>query len=113
MCTSMAALVFTIHSQKVTPWCSYISVCLLLLYIVGFGLGLGPCSSIIPNEIFHQDSRPTAISLTNVVHWASNFLVQLTFVFIQASSPDTIQVSYVFSLTLALYFRRPVASFCF
>ncbi|CAH8612988.1 unnamed protein product [Dicrocoelium dendriticum] len=51
------------------------STCLILLFICGFALGLGPVPALIVSEIFRQGPRAAAYSISQCLLWLSNLIV--------------------------------------
>lgn len=60
-------------------------VCIIavLIYIIGFAIGLGPIPFIVVSELFQQDARAAAMSFSLAFNWICNFILVLTFRFIQ------------------------------
>uniref|UniRef100_A0A8C7XX88 Solute carrier family 2 member 2 n=1 Tax=Oryzias sinensis TaxID=183150 RepID=A0A8C7XX88_9TELE len=92
------------------PWMSYVSMVAIFLFVSFFEIGPGPIPWFIVAEIFSQGPRPAAIALAGCCNWTSNFIIALTFPYIQA-----LMGCYVFILfaalllcfTLFIYFRVP------
>ncbi len=51
----------------------------MMLYIVAFGIGLGPVFWVMLGELFPSDQRARGASAGATVNWLSNFLVSLLF----------------------------------
>lgn len=51
----------------------------MMLYIVAFGVGLGPVFWVMLGELFPSDQRARGASAGATVNWLSNFLVSLLF----------------------------------
>lgn len=62
-----------------------ISIIAMLTFVLGFALGLGPIPYTIVSEIFRQEPRAAAMSLSMAIQWTCNFILLLTFRFIQKS----------------------------
>jgi len=58
---------------------SYISIVMVILFVVGFAVGPGSIPWFFVTELFGQEARPTATSVAVVTNWSANFLVGLTF----------------------------------
>lgn len=56
-----------------------ISIVFILIYIVGFALGLGPVPALIVAEIFRQGPRAAAYSLSQSLQWTANLLVLVSY----------------------------------
>lgn len=66
---------------------------LVFVYIACFAVGLGPIPALIVAEIFRQEPRGAAYSLSQGVQWSSNLLVLATF-------PSLNVGSFIFSFRL-------------
>ena len=58
---------------------SYISIVMVILFVVGFAVGPGSIPWFFVTELFGQEARPTATAVAVVTNWSANFLVGLTF----------------------------------
>merc|ERR1712216_576381 len=58
------------------PW---IAVLMVVMYITGFGLGMGPVPWIIMSDIFLPEVAAIGSALATSANWASSFLVTFTF----------------------------------
>jgi len=58
---------------------SYISIAMVILFVVGFAVGPGSIPWFFVTELFGQDARPTATAVAVVTNWSANFLVGLSF----------------------------------
>ena len=56
-----------------------ISVFLIMLYIIGFAFGLGPIPALIVAEIFRQEPRGAAYSVSQAIQWTSNLIVLFSY----------------------------------
>lgn len=65
------------------PWMSYVSMVAIFLFVSFFEIGPGPIPWFIVAEIFSQGPRPAAIALAGCCNWTSNFIIALTFPYIQ------------------------------
>lgn len=63
------------QSASVKQAMGIVSALLILVYICGFALGLGPVPALIVSEIFRQAPRAAAYSLSQCLQWLSNLLV--------------------------------------
>lgn len=52
-------------------------------YVMGFALGLGPIPFFVVGEIFRQEPRSAAMSLSLCFNWVCNFILMLVFRFMQ------------------------------
>lgn len=81
-----------------------ISIVAMLTFVIGFALGLGPIPYTIVSEIFRQEPRAAAMSLSMAIQWTCNFILLLTFRFIQKS---------IGAYTYLIFIIIMVASFIF
>ncbi|KAF6714432.1 Solute carrier family 2, facilitated glucose transporter member 2 [Oryzias melastigma] len=110
MCICAVAMTVGLKYQFDLPWMSYVSMAAIFLFVSFFEIGPGPIPWFIVAEIFSQGPRPAAIALAGCCNWTSNFIIGLTFPYIQA-----LMGCYVFILfaalllcfTLFIYFRVP------
>ncbi|KAL3861432.1 hypothetical protein ACJMK2_007466 [Sinanodonta woodiana] len=73
------------NADMVNSHSAFAIVCIIamLSYIIGFALGLGPIPFIVVSEIFRQEPRAAAMSFSLAFNWVCNFILVLTFRFIQ------------------------------
>ncbi|XP_012282408.1 solute carrier family 2, facilitated glucose transporter member 1 isoform X2 [Orussus abietinus] len=72
LCTSIVL----INSTPFMPW---LCIATVLIYVLLYGIGLGPIPYFIGSELFDIGPRPIATSLGSVFNWGGNFLVGMTF----------------------------------
>ncbi|XP_045161537.2 solute carrier family 2, facilitated glucose transporter member 5-like isoform X2 [Mercenaria mercenaria] len=60
-----------------------VSITVMMTYVIGFAVGLGPIPFIVVSEIFRQEPRAAAMSFSLAFNWICNFILMLTFRFIQ------------------------------
>jgi hypothetical protein len=65
------------------PWFRYISAISVVFYIVFFSIGPGAIPWLITSELFNSDARGKASSVAVFVNFLSNFIVTLTFPYIE------------------------------
>ncbi|XP_077998768.1 uncharacterized protein LOC144451739 [Glandiceps talaboti] len=88
----------------------FVSLACVYGYIVCFAVGPGPIPFVLVAELWSQGPRPAAMSLSVQVNWWCNFVVGLTFPFIQeAIGAYTFLVFMVFLIAFAIftYFMVP------
>ncbi|CAH8842285.1 unnamed protein product [Trichobilharzia szidati] len=56
-----------------------VSAIFIILYICGFALGLGPVPGLFVSEIFRQEPRAAAYSLSQGINWLCNLLVLFSY----------------------------------
>jgi sugar porter (SP) family MFS transporter len=62
--------------QNAVPWLALAS---LLVYIMGFAIGLGPVFWLMISEIFPLHARGPAMAVCTMFNWGFNFLISYTF----------------------------------
>jgi len=72
-----------IFSAHIGQSAGYILVASVILFVIGFAVGLGPIPWLIVSELFPTSVRGYAVSISVGVNWTSNFIVALSFPLIQ------------------------------
>uniref|UniRef100_A0A667WSW4 Solute carrier family 2, facilitated glucose transporter member 5 n=1 Tax=Myripristis murdjan TaxID=586833 RepID=A0A667WSW4_9TELE len=110
MCCCAVAMTVGLRLQNEYAWMSYVSMTAIFLFVCFFEIGPGPIPWFIVAELFSQGPRPAAIALAGCCNWTSNFIVGMTFQYI-----EVFLGSYVFILfaglllvfTMFTYLRVP------
>ncbi|KAK3603513.1 hypothetical protein CHS0354_030370 [Potamilus streckersoni] len=76
----------------------------MLSYIIGFALGLGPIPFIVVSEIFRQEPRAAAMSFSLAFNWVCNFILVLTFRFIQKGIGPYTYLIFIVILVASILF---------
>lgn len=76
--------------QNEFSWMSYVSMSAIFLFVSFFEIGPGPIPWFIVAELFSQGPRPAAIALAGCCNWTSNFIIGMTFPYIQVSRRDVL-----------------------
>lgn len=78
MTIGLAFLVWTFYypSQNSTNWLAVFSLC---LYMISFGISLGPIPWLMIAEIYPLKIRGVGASIATAVNWTANFLVTVSF----------------------------------
>lgn len=100
MAGSAIILTLTLYFQETIKWLSYVSLLCILLFIVGFAIGLGPIPHFLGGELFKQGPRPPAMSLATFCNWTCNFIVAITFPFIQSAMKSFSFIPFIIILIL-------------
>ena len=88
ICLAMAASFFIFITQpfficyllqESVPALSYVSIVMVILFVVGFATGPGSIPWFFVTELFTQSARGMATSIAVVTNWSANFLVGLLF----------------------------------
>ena len=75
-----------IFFQESAPWLAYVSIVMVISFVVGFATGPGSIPWFFVTELFTQSARGMATSIAVVTNWTANFLVGLCFLPMQVSS---------------------------
>lgn len=71
--------------QNAALWVSYISILLVILFVVMFAIGPGSIPWFLVSELFNQSARGAATSLAVAINWTANFIVGIGFLPLQVS----------------------------
>jgi SP family facilitated glucose transporter-like MFS transporter 1 len=71
--------------QTAALWVSYISILLVILFVVMFAIGPGSIPWFLVSELFNQSARGAATSLAVAINWTANFIVGIGFLPLQVS----------------------------
>ncbi|XP_033642127.1 solute carrier family 2, facilitated glucose transporter member 3-like [Asterias rubens] len=82
----------------------WLSLAFIFLYIISFAIGPGPIPFVIVPELWAQGPRPSAMSISVQVNWWCNFVVGLTFQFIQSGIGAYTFLVYMAFLILSTIF---------
>uniref|UniRef100_A0A8P4G3R7 Solute carrier family 2, facilitated glucose transporter member 5 n=1 Tax=Dicentrarchus labrax TaxID=13489 RepID=A0A8P4G3R7_DICLA len=83
MCCCAIAMTVGLKFQSDYSWMSYVSMSAIFLFVSFFEIGPGPIPWFIVAELFSQGPRPAAIALAGCCNWTSNFIIGMTFQYIQ------------------------------
>ncbi|XP_008308506.1 solute carrier family 2, facilitated glucose transporter member 2 isoform X2 [Cynoglossus semilaevis] len=84
MCCCTVVMTAGLSLQDQFSWMSYVSMTAIFLFVSFFEIGPGPIPWFIVAELFSQGPRPAAIALAGCCNWTSNFIIGITFPYIQA-----------------------------
>ncbi|CAE1284389.1 SLC2A1 [Acanthosepion pharaonis] len=90
--------------QSQHGWMAVCSIIVMHTYIVGFALGLGPIPFNLVSELFTQAPRAAAMSMSLVFNWVTNFILLLTFPFLQVALGPYTFILFIVILTIAVTF---------
>ncbi|KAK0179194.1 hypothetical protein PV327_008008 [Microctonus hyperodae] len=78
----------------------------VLIYVLTYGLGLGPIPYFIASELFDVGPRPAAMAIGSVCNWGGNFIVGLLFPSIfNVIGAFTFLIFVAFIIIVALFMR--------
>ncbi len=78
--------------QASVPALAYLSIGMVIMFVVGFATGPGSIPWFFVTELFNQSGRPIATSIAVVTNWSANFLVGLGFSPLQVKFKKTFKV---------------------
>ncbi|XP_035984464.1 solute carrier family 2, facilitated glucose transporter member 2 [Fundulus heteroclitus] len=110
MCCCAVAMTVGLKFQNDFSWMSYVSMVSIFLFVSFFEIGPGPIPWFIVAELFSQGPRPAAIALAGCCNWTSNFIIGMTFPYIQAWLDCYVFVLFAVLLlgfTIFIYLRVP------
>ncbi|XP_034531148.1 solute carrier family 2, facilitated glucose transporter member 2 [Notolabrus celidotus] len=110
MCCCAVAMTVGLKFQSDYSWMSYVSMASIFLFVSFFEVGPGPIPWFIVAELFSQGPRPAAIAIAGCCNWTSNFIIGMTFPYIQALLGVYVFALFavlLFCFTLFIYFRVP------
>uniref|UniRef100_A0A8K9UZN7 Solute carrier family 2 member 2 n=1 Tax=Oncorhynchus mykiss TaxID=8022 RepID=A0A8K9UZN7_ONCMY len=100
----------TVTLKMFYSWMSYVSMSAIFLFVCFFEIGPGPIPWFIVAELFSQGPRPAAIALAGCTNWTSNFIIGMTFPYIEALCGSYVFILFavlLFGFTVFTYLRVP------
>jgi SP family facilitated glucose transporter-like MFS transporter 1 len=85
-------IIYPFAFQDLAPWIPYISILLIIAFVVAFATGPGSIPWFLVSELFNQSARPLASSIAVTVNWTANFFVGIGFLPLAVS---TVSFSYL------------------
>ncbi|KAL5013949.1 hypothetical protein ScPMuIL_008219 [Solemya velum] len=81
-------------------------VCIIAMhtYVIGFALGLGPIPFTIVSEMFRQEPRAAAMSFSIGFNWIINFILMMTFRFMQEALFGFTYIPFIVILVISIIF---------
>lgn len=73
-------------------------------YVMGFAVGLGPIPFFVVGEIFRQEPRSAAMSLSLCFNWVCNFILMLVFRFMQKGLRGFVYLPFCVILIITVTF---------
>ncbi|KAM8833437.1 solute carrier family 2, facilitated glucose transporter member 2 [Synchiropus picturatus] len=110
MCCCAVAMTVGLKFLHDYSWMSYVSMSSIFLFVSFFEIGPGPIPWFIVAELFSQGPRPAAIALAGCCNWTSNFIIGMTFPYIQQWLGSYVFVLFAVLLlgfTVFTYLRVP------
>ncbi|XP_022617106.1 solute carrier family 2, facilitated glucose transporter member 1-like [Seriola dumerili] len=99
-----SAILMTIASALLEKlkWMSYLSIVAIFAFVAFFEIGPGPIPWFIVAELFSQGPRPSAIALAGLSNWTANFIVGMSFQYIEEICGPYVFV--IFTVLLLIFF---------
>uniref|UniRef100_A0A672I8P4 Solute carrier family 2, facilitated glucose transporter member 5 n=1 Tax=Salarias fasciatus TaxID=181472 RepID=A0A672I8P4_SALFA len=110
MCICAIAMTVGLKLLNTYSWMSYVSMAAIFLFVSFFEIGPGPIPWFIVAELFSQGPRPAAIAIAGCCNWTSNFIIAMTFPYIQAWMDSYVFILFAVLLlgfTIFIYLRVP------
>ncbi|XP_041480370.1 solute carrier family 2, facilitated glucose transporter member 1-like, partial [Lytechinus variegatus] len=104
MAICLALLTVSLNLQPTLDWMKWLSLIFIYAYIISFAVGPGPVPFVIVPELWTQGPRPAAMSIAIQTNWWCNFLVGLTFPFIQETIKAYSFLVFMFFVILTTIF---------
>jgi len=79
MLVSTIMILVCLVAAASVPALAYLSIAMVILFVIGFATGPGSIPWFFVTELFNQSGRPIATSIAVVTNWSANFLVGLGF----------------------------------
>ncbi|XP_015601201.1 solute carrier family 2, facilitated glucose transporter member 1 isoform X3 [Cephus cinctus] len=76
-------LVFCLNFAKSSNTAAYLSIVLVIMFVVLFAVGPGSIPWFLVSELFSQSAKPAATSVAIAVNWIANFIVTIGFLPLQ------------------------------
>lgn len=110
MIVSAGGLTAALNLHDKFTWISYLSVVCLIVFVVGFAIGLGSIPQFIGAELFKQGPRPPAMSFAGLLNWLCNFIVGITFPSMQSALKAYSFLVFIFAVVgfgIFLWWKLP------
>lgn len=75
----LTCLAAALKFMRLLTWMPYVCMVLVFLYVLVYGLGLGPIPYFIASEMFEVAPRPAGMAWGSLANWSGNFLVGMCF----------------------------------
>ncbi|PSN30545.1 Solute carrier family 2 [Blattella germanica] len=101
MCITTILLTICLAYVSSALWISYVSILLVILFVVMFAVGPGSIPWFLVSELFNQSARGAATSLAVAINWTANFIVGIGFLPLQEALGGNVFI--IFTILLALF----------
>uniref|UniRef100_A0A673LKD2 Solute carrier family 2, facilitated glucose transporter member 5 n=1 Tax=Sinocyclocheilus rhinocerous TaxID=307959 RepID=A0A673LKD2_9TELE len=96
---AVSSVLMTIDQVK---WMSYVSIVAIFSFVAFFEIGPGPIPWFIVAELFSQGPRPSAIAVAGFSNWFANFLVGMSFQYVEELTGPYVFI--IFTVLLLIFF---------
>uniref|UniRef100_A0A673LNK4 Solute carrier family 2, facilitated glucose transporter member 5 n=1 Tax=Sinocyclocheilus rhinocerous TaxID=307959 RepID=A0A673LNK4_9TELE len=96
---AVSSVLMTIDQVK---WMSYVSIVAIFSFVAFFEIGPGPIPWFIVAELFSQGPRPSAIAVAGFSNWFANFLVGMSFQYVEELTGPYVFI--IFTILLLIFF---------
>lgn len=101
---SAILLTFSLIFQEKLEFIKYISIVAALLYVMFFAFGPGSVPWLLVSELFTQNSRGSAMSISVFVNWSANFVVGLAYPAMQLVLKNYSFIPFIILLAIFWYY---------
>ncbi|KAF6021315.1 Glut1 [Bugula neritina] len=91
-------------------WMSYLCIASVIWFIISFNIGPGSIPWFYTTEITEPSAAKWTVSVATFVNWLCNFIVGVTFPFLQAALEDYVFIPFLPIIAISsayLFFRAP------
>ncbi|KAF1392020.1 hypothetical protein PFLUV_G00048150 [Perca fluviatilis] len=110
MAVSAVLMTIAMALLEQLKWMSYLSIVAIFSFVAFFELGPGPIPWFIVAELFSQGPRPSAFAVAGFSNWTANFIVGMTFQYVEELCGPYVFIIFTVLLLFFLvftYFKVP------
>ena len=82
------------YFKDVVEWFRILAIVAAIIYIIFYSIGPGPIPLLVTAEFFETKSRGKAVSVAVFFNWFFNFLVTISFPFIDVRLRKCISINF-------------------
>jgi sugar porter (SP) family MFS transporter len=79
LCVALIVLGIYFHFPSISHGVAWLGLACVIVYIIGFAIGLGPVFWLMISEIYPLHFRSQAMAVATIFNWGANFLVSYFF----------------------------------
>ncbi|XP_060925796.1 solute carrier family 2, facilitated glucose transporter member 1 [Limanda limanda] len=102
MAVSAVLMTIALALLEEYKWMSYLSIVAIFSFVAFFEIGPGPIPWFIVAELFSQGPRPAAMAIAGLSNWTANFIVGMSFQYVQEYCGPYVFV--IFTVLLLFFF---------